>query len=463
MTKKKDDQSKTIVKDNPNYYRNGNNGFFKSSSGVYSFNISESGTNWSDEMNNFYSSSNWDTDKLTVGGTDIIPHGATNNLPKQVRDVLEIQHLGEGIFKRKRNFLFGQGPGIYQIVYNDDGSRTKKFVFDQVIYDWLKSWPYEKYLRNLIVDYYHSEIVYSKVFRNRGPRIGEKGFISKLEHVGVHNARLGYPESGKITRIQTGDYDYSRNFVLYPVFDKYDPFKFGVCMAFNNAYSFARDWYPVPSYYGTMNWLNRSSAIPQILKSLTDNSLNIRWHIKVPAKYWQDQEELLKQKCEIDGTKYSYSMLEDLKDEVFTKLAEVMSGVKNVGKFFTSEKCYNEMGQNLEEWTIEPIDQKVKEFIDAQINIAKYADSATTSGLNLHPSLSNVMVDGKLASGSEQLYAYKLYMATEIDIDESIICQTINDAIDANWPEKNLRIGFYHDVVKTEDSVTSSQRLKNNV
>jgi hypothetical protein len=461
--KKTDEKPQSHIKDTKDYYRDGNKGLFKSSDNrAYSFEIASSESNWSDELNNFYSTSNWDTNKLTIGGTDIIPYGASNNLPKQIRDILEIQHLGEGIFKKKRNFLYGQGPHLYKIVFDAEGNRKKIWLDDADIMAWLKSWPYEKYLRDIAVDYYHAEIVFSKVFRNRGPRIGADGMISKLEHVGVHKARLGFPENGKISRIQTGDYDYSRNFVLYPVFDKYDPWRFGVSMAFNNAYSFARDWYPVPSYYGTLNWLNRSSAVPQILKALTDNSLNIRWHIKVPAVYWAERKEELMKNCEQEGIKYTDNLLEDLKDATFKKLADVMAGVKNVGKFFTSEKCYNDMGSNLEEWSIEPIDQKVKDFIDAQINIAKYADSATTSGLGLAPSLSNIIVEG-LNSGSEKLYDYKLYMTTEVDIDESIICQTLNDAIEANWPEKGIKIGFYHDAVKTEDSVTSANRLKNQV
>jgi len=142
------------------------------------------------------------------------------------------------------------------------------------------------------------------------------------------------------------------------------------------------------------------------------------------------------------------------------KLGKVLSGEKNVGKFFTSEKVINDFGQ-MENWEILPIDQKVKDFIDSQVSIANKADSATTSGLGLHPALSNIMVDGKLASGSELLYALKLYLATEIDIPELIITKAINSAIEANWPKKRLKLGFYHDVVRTEDSITSKERVKN--
>ncbi len=448
-------------RNNKDYYREGNNGFLKSGNNVYSFQICSADTNWTDDLNNFYSSTNWDTEKISISGVDIIPYGESNNLPKELRDVLEIQHLGAGILRRKHKLAFGQGPCLYKIEYRDD-QQVKVWMEDNEVQSWLDSWDYVQYLRKCMVDYYHAELVFSKVFRNRAVRIGGKGMIAMLECSGVHKTRLGWPENGSINKVLTGDFDNLKDYKVFPAFDKNDPFRSPVSMAWSNQYSFARDWYPVPSYYGTMNWLNRSSAIPQILKSLTDNSLNIKWHIQSPASYWTAQAEKLKAKCEADGEKYTDSMLEDLKDEIFGKLAEVLAGVKNVGKFFTSESLHDDLG-NLQEWKITPIDQKIEEYVNAQISIAKYADSAATSGMGLHPALSNIQVDGKLASGSEQLYAFKLYLSTEVDIDETIVCQTLNDALAINFPGKKVKIGFYHNVVKTEDSLTSSKRLKNKV
>jgi protein-tyrosine phosphatase len=96
------------------------------------------------------------------------------------------------------------------------------------------------------------------------------------------------------------------------------------------------------------------------------------------------------------------------------------------------------------------------------VAIAKRADFETTAGFGLHPALSNMSADGNLPSGSEQLYAFKLYLATSVDIPESIICKDINQAIAVNFPGKNLKMGFYHDTVLTEESTSPSERIKNN-
>ena len=450
------------VVDESNYYRNGNDGIFRSSDNrVYSFNADSTERDWSENLTAYFSRSNWDKNRISVAGVDIVSHGAANNLPILIRDTLEDQHLGTGVFKKKKNFLYGQGPAQYTIEYDAEGNRKKKWLQDADITKWLKSWAYDEFLRGQIVDFIHMEICYAKSFRNKGVRIGGDAKIAKLVHVPVNNARLCYPENGEITRILTGDFDFNRDFAVYPVFDKYDPFRFPVSIDYSSNYTFARDTYPIPSYYGTLAWLKRSASVPKVLQNLTDKSLNIRWHIESPAIYWVNKEQALRAKCDEDGVKYTADMLENLKDETFRKMGEVLSGVKNVGKFFTSETCYNEFGA-LEGWKITPIDQKVKEYIEGQIAIAKYADIATMSGLGLAPSLSDIMIEG-MNSGSEKLYDYKLYMATQVDADEAIVCQTLNDAIASNFPEKDIKIGFYHEAVKTEDMVPPKDRLKNAV
>ena len=80
-----------------------------------------------------------------------------------------------------------------------------------------------------------------------------------------------------------------------------------------------RGWrfYGVPAYYGALNWIKKASSIPKILKSLTDNSLNIKWHIISPAAYWEAKQEKIRENCTLKGIEYNDRMLEDLKDEIF--------------------------------------------------------------------------------------------------------------------------------------------------
>lgn len=457
------------------YTRFDNNSLIRSGTNVYTFEVSAYQKLAFPGVLPLFNHNLWETEPMRVGPWQIVPNGQTNNLPVELRDIIDENNLAEGVFKRQRGLLWGQGPALYNTGFVE-GKKVKTYVEDPEIQDWLNSFDYEEYLRNCIVDYIHAEYAYTKIFLNRSSRVKDpdarnsydlKNRIAKLEHVTIKDARLEWPEDRKnVKNIIVGDWENQdiKTLSIYPVFDRFDPFRSPVSMVFSNMYSFCRDFYGVPSHFGAWNWIKRSSSIPQILESLTNNSLNIKWHVISPSEYWERKAEQLKKKCELQNIEYKDDMLEDLKDEVFKKWAEVLSGVKNVGKFITTDSFAIEVGMTKSEimkWEIIPIDMKVKDYIDAQISVANKADSATTSGLGLHPSLSNIMVDGKLASGSEQLYALKLYLATEVDIPESIVTKAINMAIAVNFPDKKLRLGFYHDVVHREEEVSPVNRTAN--
>ncbi|MHC1707486.1 MAG: hypothetical protein AB9842_08190 [Bacteroidales bacterium] len=443
-------------------HRWGNAGVILKEDHAYSFEIAGSFNIAHQGVLPLATRNSWENQPVMIGGFKVIPNGNTNLLPHEIRDVLEENNLTEGVIARKRGLLWGQGPLLYsEKIENNEKIRT--WINDDEIESWLKSFNYEELLRRSIVDFFHMEGVFTKLYLSRGSVFGQHSRIAKVEHVGYHRSRLEWPEDNEnVKNIIVGDW-YNPNLLglkRYPVFNPSQPFSFPISILFSNVYSFARDWYGLPAFYGALNWIKKGSAIPKILDSLTKNTLNIKYHIKSPISYWNEKKEMLIQKCSAENKPYTDKMLDDLKDETFKQLGEVLSGEQNVGKFFTSEVILNEDGKT-EGWEIEAIDMKVKDFIDSQINVSKQADSAITSGLGLHPSLSNIMIEGKLASGSELLYALKLYLATETDIPESIICQALNYAIAANWPQRKLKIGFYHDIVKTEDSTSPEKRVKN--
>lgn len=444
--------------------RNGNFGVVIKGKRVFSFSIEGVSKFATPSILPLGGGASYELQALRIGKLKIVPSGDTNLFPVELRDALEKNNLTEGVFKRQRGLMWGQGPSLYKEVFAD-GQKTRTWIEDPEVLTWLESFDYEEQLRRAIVDYYHTEGHYAKLRFNKGVAVRGSGKVMSVEHVGYHKCRLEWPEDLEtIKNIIVGNWANPNSLGLksFPVFDQKKPFAASVAMMYTNMYSFGHDYYGLPAYYGALSWINQGSAIPTILNALAKNSLNIKWHIKSPASYWTTMRERLERQCVDKGENFKEELLEEQKDAVFAQLAEVLAGVDNVGKFFTSEKLNDENGV-LQDWTIEPIDQKIKEFVESQVLIAKQADSAITSGMGLHPSLSNIMVDGKLASGSEQLYALKIYLTTEIDIPESLICKPINTALAINYPTKKLKIGFFHEVVKTEDSVSPQDRVKNAV
>jgi hypothetical protein len=402
---------------------------------------------------------------ITVEGFKIIPSGENNYYPDELREILDENNLTPEILNKQAQLLWGQGPHLYKIDFID-GKRVKVWVSDPTIEFWLDTWDYKDYLLKSIVDFRTTNGHWTKYHRNIGARIpGRKKFIAKLSHHSNVFCRLEWPDdSNNINNIIVGDFSqpWRKRFVSFPVFNREDPFLYPVSMRYSNMYSYAlENEYSRAPFHGTINWIKLSSSIAKLLSAFNLNSAAIKYHIQAPAAYWQEKEEMMKRNCELANTEYTDKMLEDFKDDTFRKITEALSGTMNVGKIVNTDQFFDENSNQWVGWKIEVLDQKVKDFIDAQINIARRAALDTTSGLGLHPALSNLSADGNLPSGSEQLYAFKLYLATGVDIPEEIVTKDINMAIKANFPETNLRLGFYHENVLPEKDITPSERIRN--
>ena len=404
------------------------------------------------------------------GGYNIVPDGTDNKFGYQLMQLLEDNNLGLGVIRRQRGLQYGQGLGLYTVKYNE-GRRVIEWFWDDSIGKWLETFDYEEYLINILLDLLVKQEYYTKLVRDRSGRInGGKGKIAAMEHVPVVECRRQWPDDkGRVLNIFVADWRESSPVKIerYPVFDPVKGLTGQANMIWTNFYQYGRGRFDevVPSYQGARKWVQRSNVAPDILKAQTDNGLNIKWHIISPQSYWDNKREILIRQCEQKGEEYKENLLEDLKDDVLTGLANVLSGVENVGKFFHSEAVRQELGIGKAEilkWEIIPIDMKVKDFTDAQIEISNRADSAITSAMGLHPSLSNIIINGKLASGSEMLYAYKLFLATETEIVEKKALEVMNTIRKLQFPGVPGKFGFYHDIVKREEDITASERTTNN-
>ncbi|NQY30918.1 MAG: hypothetical protein HRT69_15800 [Flavobacteriaceae bacterium] len=410
----------------------------------------------------------WESSTLDVGDYKVIPYGSNNDIPKEIQDTVFPNHLANRLQNRKVELLIEQGPYLYAYEVTDEGKRIKKAIKDDEILAWLEADGYEENLIHNATEYYYSQGVFTKLFNQRGMRIGSGG-IAKTESLSFVNCRLAYKKTDKKkkpTHVIIGDWNDSggnKKYDIYPLFDAKEPLKHKVCVHYSVFKSFGLNSYAVSEVYSSLPWIRRSTAIPQVLEALTNNSLNIKWHIQSPAKYWEDKKKQLKDNCSATGKTYKEQMLEDLKKSILDSISKLLSGVDNVGKFWHNEQVLEIMGGTAVEhgWKITPIEQKVKDYVKAQLEIATKADFATVAGLGLHSALANVGADGKSDSGSEQLYALKNHQLTSTPLPEFYICKSYNDAIKVKWPDKKTKVGFHRVNPEREQDLTSSKRAKN--
>lgn len=412
----------------------------------------------------------WSNTHNFIGDYIVYPYGNNNDLPEQIKDVVQNNNLAPGILTKKTQLLWGSGPLLYKEVIKD-GKVFREWQENDAITSWLEGWDYQDYLLRLCVDYQHMQGVFSKVVQSRGSRIG-RNFIAKLEHISADKARLASiraANSREATHVVVTDWSFAKPNALteYKDYNKFDftrPFAYRNAVLYSNMYSFCTEYYTVPDLYGSMEWLKRSTAIPLIFKALSKNGINIKYHIISPKEYWDNKRNEIQESCNQRRVVYNEQMLKDYEKGLFDEFRKVLSDEENVGKFLHTKKEMYINGANVMElgWEIKIVDQNVKDFIESQILIADRADRAVSSGVGLHGSLGNIAVNGKADSGSEQLYALKNFMATGVDIPEMIIMKAINYAIKANFPDAKLKLGFYHEVPEREQNVNPEDRMKNN-
>ncbi len=408
---------------------------------------------------------NWEYMPQTIGGFRIVPYGMDNRLPEQMRDVVSDNNLAPGIIERQMGLLFGQGAFLNQISF-ENGEIRRIWQSDADIEAWLADWDYVAYIKGAMTDYLYLKGFFDAKYLERGYRIGRPARIARLEHIPAKNARLEWTDSRNIADVKhilVGDFENSctgTGIRSYPVYDRKNPARFACSAAYNYTYSFGRDFYAVPQYWGALRWIIRGSEIPTIFKYVTDNGLNLAYHIHSPEEYWNQKRNVLRLAHPDWDDARVEEEIADLTVNFLQTFTEVLSGKENAGKFVHTTDIVDDNG-NTCQWKIEAIDQKIKDFVDSQLKIGEASTSAITSGMGLHPSLSNVMINGKLASGSELLYAFKLYLLSDTEIASDAILGPINQAIAFNFPGKNLRLGFYHQTLRTEESLSAADRTRN--
>lgn len=409
----------------------------------------------------------WDVMPQTVGGYKIVPWGWDNNIPGFIRDTISDNNLAPGIITRQKGLLWGQGPQLYQLAF-EDGQIIQKWTTDADVQDWLDSWGYKQYLVGIMEDYLHTGGYFDAKYLTRGSRISSIKKISHLERLPVDMTRLEWPEDDS-RRIESckhilyGDFEHQclgTGVICFPVFDARNPGKFPCAASYHRLDSFGRSFYSIPQFWGALRWIVRGSEIPTIFKYVTDNGINLAYHVHSSQAYWDYRREILRHANPEMSDAEIEKEIGKITKQLLDSMTKVLTGAKNAGKMFHSIDCTDDQG-NVLSWKIEAVDQKIKDFVESQLKIAEASVSAITSGMGLHPSLSNIMVNGKLASGSEMLYAFKLYLNSDTAIPTMLITASINEALAINFPDKKLQIGFYHQSVKTEESISSGNRIKN--
>lgn len=166
--------------------------------------------------------------------------------------------LAPGILARQKGLLYGEGPFLRSLRF-ENGEITKEFKDDREIMAWLKDWDYLKYIDAAMTDYLYLKGFFDiKLLERRGRISGQRPRIAALEFVSAKNARLEWADTRRLEDVRhifVGNFEndcIDTGIQTYPVFDSSNPARYPASAAYNSSYSFARDFYSIPEYWGTL-------------------------------------------------------------------------------------------------------------------------------------------------------------------------------------------------------------------
>ncbi len=439
-------------------------------------------------------------DSIKIDGFTVASYGLLNNLPTELKLLVQQNHLLPEILKKQVRFLYGQGPFLYQEEFDGDRKIRKPVtrIYPGVM-RWLESWKigglpdsYQDYLKRVITEYYYTEGIFSRYHMNRSRRTGGERPIRGLEYMSSTRCRLALEgtqppneilEDEDLTNIIYGRWDYpSRfDFDVFDRFDNQDPLKSAIAINYVRDFGFGEEIYSYPTwYYGLKEWIKGSNLNPKYINSYLKNSLNAKVHVLIPDVWVTKKQSELQAVCEENqtretagrplietwdgievGTQYSVALLSQLMDKKLTDITTVLTGEgENQGKLFASRTFRDDNG--VAEWEFKEIPTKYKEFISSIIDFDKRSVAVILEGKGVSPAISGVSQEGLFAgSGSDTYYNYLIYLNT-LQYAEEYCTADINNALWINFPflrNANVRLGLFRRIPERQEDIQPAQRL----
>ena len=385
-------------------------------------------------LNNVFPYANWGDDNL---------------FPQKIIDLASQNTELASLLDWKSRAAQGKEVLPFTRVYNEKGNKLEdKFVDDPEIIAFLTSRQFKRYLREAYTDFFWFWNVFPDLIKSKDGK--------KIAYLGAHDAshcRWSVMNDKHLVEkcwitpnwgLRNGQVDEKTALLL----DVLDPYDWDGVNRMKNNQSIKRFVYPVsyPSpgktYYQlatwdgfrTSGWLEIASQVPAFKKAIMTNQMHIKYLIKIPTNYWPSVYHDWENLSQVEKDTKKAAKL----DEINTQL----TNAQNAGKSILNEVGYDVDNNVLPGWSIEVIDDKLKE--GAYIADSQEASACLMRALGLDDTLlSKYPGNGQGAgSGSDKRVAFNLYCALQNPYRDTVL-EPLHFIAEYNgWKEKYPTLTF---------------------
>lgn len=476
----------------------GNVGNYIIDGNVFSFQIGEGQQLFTDPAllipqngSSQYNEPSW----LTVNGYQICRRGYNNALCEETTNEIKQNRLLPRLYEKQINMLYGHGPCAYvQKIVN--GKLQREYSELPEFDDWLYSWQdrgmemtANEFAKSNIKNFYYFGDFFCKWRFARGKRFGLLS-VAGLESLENKYCRLATTRNdvafdlvnySDFRHIAVGRWGFgASNYKMYPKFNLSEVDNYQYAAISHHRKKSIGDFYGVnETHQGSRPYIQGGNKTATYINSFLRNSISAKIHIIIPNAWVASKRNQLVKLTEENklraskkhdliryngieiGTEYRESLLVEYMRLELRKIGDYLSGADNQGKAYSSISFMDSAG-NEQQWKIETIDLKYKEYIDALISYDKRTEEALLSSVGLDASITAVSKDGVISkSGADVYYNYLIYIMSLTSEDE-ICSEPFNLALKVNFPhlyKQGYRIGFYREVPQRQEDVAPKDRL----
>lgn len=434
---------------------------------------------------------------LSVSGYQVCMRGANNNLCDEVTTEIKQNRLLPRLYSKEIKMLYGNGPCAYMQTV-EGGKMKREYTALPEWDEWLNTWQErgmestaQEFAKTNIKNFYYFGDFFCKFRFARGKRLGMMP-IAGMEPLENKHCRLATTRQdiayeqinySDFRHIAVGRWSYGLgNYKIYPKFALSEVDNYLYAAVSHHREKSVDEFYGVnETHQGARPYILGSNSTATYINSFLRNSLAAKIHIVIPNAWVVSKRSQLTKLCEENklrkskdkdlvkyngieiGTEYRESLLVEYMRLELRKIGDYLSGAENQGKAYSSISFMDASGHE-QQWKIETIDLKYKEYIDSLIAYDKRTEEALLSSVGLDASISAVSKDGVISkSGSDSYYNYLIYIMSLTPEDE-ICAEPFNIALKLNFPnlyKQGYRIGFYREVPQRQEDISPKDRLNN--
>ena len=394
----------------------------------------------------------WETGSVATisvpgaGKATVMQWGKNNDLPQRREMLLSDNNIVPALLKTKRNIIAGSGLYAYRIRYEQNATGGMKKVVEEVdmpqqAVDFFEVVSFDEYMNNAAGELEKHALVLAEMIRNgAGQIIGLKAHKTKYcraeEQDQYGNINAWWWSGHWTVNERNIDSLRQRRMERIPVYNGEEApgkrqTKFVLQLSddllCNDGY------YPVPTYWGSWEWIELANRIPQFHRANLSNGYNMRWHIEIPSDYFLDYEA------------YHGAMTEDEKAQVLNTAKQreqafmddvntFLADLENAGRtIFTKYELDKALGKDYPGIKITALSYDMKD--EALLKLFERSNTANISAQGIHPTLANIETQGKLSSGTEIRNAYLMWLIINTHQQRGMLMRPIELIKKINgWP-----------------------------